>query len=164
MQAGGDAAMTALHDLFLHSARNMAVSATGDLTSPDPSLLFTIANGDVFFNIGSPAAADTQVKQSGFRVDTVSGEISMHSLLGKVELNAGIGQTKIGGVPGVGPFSAVLYETLQAFMDLFGFMIDTHIHIVPTIMSFTAPPLIPPYLASRSLLPASRSNFVKVGG
>jgi len=164
IQAGGDAAMTALNDLFLSAARNAAVTATGDVTSSDPSMLFTISNGDVFFNVGSPLAGDAQVSQSGFRVNTQTGRIALQSLLGKVELNAGPGMTKIGGAPRVGPFSAVMYELLEAFMALFGALIDTHTHFVPTIASQTGPPVIPPYLASQWALPLSRSNFVKLGG
>jgi hypothetical protein len=164
MQAGGDAALTAIHDVFIAAARNASFSATGDLVSPDPAMLFTVANGDVFFNIGSPLAGDAQVRQSGYRVDTVTGAIKLHSLLGKVEINALPGQVKIGGAPGVGPYSAVLYEMLEVFLDVFGTLIDSHTHTCPAAAAPTTPPLIPPYLSSSYGLMPAKSNTTKLGG
>jgi hypothetical protein len=165
LQAGGDAAMTAMHDLFLTAARNAAVTVTGSLVGSDPALLFTIANGDVFFNVGSFVSGDTQVRKSGFRVNTASGDITLDSVLGQIELNAGPGMTKIGGAAGVGPYSALLYEVFEGFMELFGNLIDTHTHTIPSLGGTpTGPPLIPPYLSSRYSLPPAKSQFVKLGG
>jgi hypothetical protein len=164
LEAGADASMVALNDLFMHSARNTAMSASGDITGSDPAMLFTIANGDVFFNIGSPLAFDAQVRQSGFRVDTVTGKVALTTKLGKVELNAGPNNTKIGGAPNVGPYSALLYEVFEGFMELFGNLIDTHVHTCPAAAAPTTTPLIPPYTGARYSLPPARSNFVKLGG
>lgn len=166
VRSGADVAMNALHDIFLNSSRNMLVSAGGQVIGSDPALLFTIANGDVKFNVGSPFAGDAQVRGSSFDVDTFTGSITLNSLVGKVDIGTPIpGGTKIGGFEGVGPFSGVLYELLQVFMGVFGALIDTHVHLIPVLgFTPTLPPLIPPWSSSAGIFPLSRSNFVKLGG
>lgn len=166
IQASNDLVLSAAHDLFLSSFRNTGILATGDVTSADPALLFTVANGDVAFKIGEVGAGDTQVRQSGFVVDTVTGNITVSSVLGKVSLNSTRpGGVKIGGAPGAGPFSAVLFETLSIFMGVFGTLIDSHVHFHPDLGIIpTFPPFLPPYALSKGALSAARSTFVKIGG
>jgi hypothetical protein len=165
VRSSNDIGLAAAHDLLLSSFRNTLVTATGDVTSADPALLFTVGNGDVAFKIGEPGV-DAQVRHSGFTVDTLTGDIAISSVLGKIELNSTVaGNVKLGGVSGVGPFSAVLFETLSIFMDIFGAMIDTHVHFHPGLGIIpTAPPFLPPYALSRGSLSAAKSTFVKIGG
>lgn len=166
ISAGNDMAVSALHDLLLTSIRNMEMRSTGDVTGSDPSLLFTVANGDVQFKIGDPRAGDAQVRRSGFHVDTVSGAISMNSVTGKIDIGTPVpGGTKIGGAPGVGPYSAVLFEALEMFLGIFGSMIDNHVHFHPSLgFTPTNPPFLPPYAWSKGSLRAAKSTFVKLGG
>ena len=166
IRSGNDVSVSAAHDMLMSAYRNMVTSASGDVTSGDPAMLFTVANGDVRFDVGNPAAGDAQVRQSGFVVDTLTGNITMSSVLGTVSLNSPRpGGVKIGGAPGAGPFSAVLYETLSLFMDIFGAMIDTHVHFHPDLgLIPTAPPFIPPYTMSKGVLASARSTYVKIGG
>jgi hypothetical protein len=167
MYAGNDLSIGALHDVILQTARNMTIGATGDVVGTDPAILFTAANGDVAFNIGDPRAGDTQVRQSGFKVDTVTGSITISAKAGKVSLNSPLpGGVKLGGPVGVSPFSAVLYETLRIFMEQFGALIDTHVHLFPALPIGvpTGPPVLPPWTMSRASLSASQSKFVKLGG
>ncbi len=165
LQSAQNVALTALHDLFLSAGRATTINALGSLTDNIDALKVNAANGSVVFDIGSPSIGDAQIKRSGFQVSTLTGDIHFKSLLGSFKVDTTRpGGVKLGG-PGPGIFSAVLYETFQSFMELFGLMIDTHVHPVPALGGIpTAPPLIPPWQTSRSLLPLSKSTFVKFGG
>ena len=164
VQSGADASVVAMNEMLLAAGKQLQFAATGSVVGTDPAMLFTVANGDVKFDIGRPVAGDAQIRRSGFDVNTLTGKISLGTTLGKVELNAGPGNTKIGGMGSYGPYNAVVYEMLQVFMNLFGNLIDTHTHAVPSIVAVTGPPLIPPYASSQGSLRLAKSNFVKLGG
>ena len=165
LRAAGNATMSALSDLLLHAAKNAKVSSSGSPASPDPSMLFEVSNGDFKIDIGNPLKGDAQVMASGLSVDTFTGDIAFKTMLGNFRATTTTpGSVQLGGpVPGL--FSAVVFELFQAFMEVFGTMIDTHVHPVPVLGGApTAPPIIPPWTSSRSLFSLSKSTFVKMGG
>jgi len=165
-RAAGDIAQATLRDYVVNARRNIDVQAGGTLPNTGtPAFKITVSNGDMKFDIGNPLAGDTQVARSGFEVQTGLGDINMRSLLGNISLNSTLpGGVKAGG-PGPGLFSAVLYEQLQAFFNLFGILLDTHVHPQPILGgALTLPPVVQPWAASSGLFPLARSTFVKLGG
>lgn len=165
MRAASDASMTAMNDLIFGAARNVEMAATGSVTGSSPAMNFDVSNGDMKIDIGNPLNGDAQTRSSGLDIDTFNGDIDFRSAFGNVKINTTLpGSVKLGG-PGPGVFSAMLYETFEAFMSIFGVMLDTHVHPIPQFGGApTLPPLIPPYLTTKGALSLCKSNFVKLGG
>lgn len=165
-RAAGDIAQSTLRDMVLNARRDVRMNAGGDPLSPlAPAFQVTVSNGDMKFSIGNPLAGDTQIARSGFEVETFLGDANITSLFGKIALNSTLpGGVKAGG-PGPGLFNAVLFETLKGFMEVFGVLIDTHVHAQPALGGVpTLPPTVLPWTTSRALLSLAKSNFVKLGG
>lgn len=158
-------AINAMQDIIANAAKNIHMSSAGSVTDTDPSLNMNVSNGDMHIDIGNPVKGDAQVMMSGLDVNTFTGDMSFNSSLGSFEVNTNVpNSVKLGG-PGPGVFSAILYEMFSAFMELFGTLIDTHVHPVPALAGVpTAPPIVPPWNSSRALFNASKSSFVSFGG
>jgi len=166
-RAGGDAAMSAGHDVLVNAARNARFSTGGQVVGSDPSMLFTVANGDVSFDVGNPAAGDTQVRQSGFNVDLYTGSFSVSTIAGEIDFVSPIpGSVKLGGISGAnGAFSVMIYEFFDIFMEIFGFLLDTHTHLQPALGGVpTTPPTVPIWQSSRAFFELSKSKYIKTGG
>jgi hypothetical protein len=164
VRATGDAGLSAVHDVSVNSGRNMRFSAGGDTAGSAPALQYTVANGDVAFDIGNPLAGDTQARGSGYTVDTRTGKIRMESALGAIELSAPAGFVKVGGNAANARFHAVLFETLNSFFKQFGGLVDNHTHVCPAASAPTGTPLPKPWLGSKALLKKAKSKKVKLGG
>jgi hypothetical protein len=165
-RAAGDIAQSTLRDYVVNSRRNVDMRAFGDpvggLTTPAFSV--TVANGNVEFDVGNPISGSI-LPTSKFKVNTLAGDIDFTALAAYINLNSSLpGGVKAGG-PGPGLFNAVLFETLKAFFEVFGTLLDTHIHGQPALGGIpTTPPLVPPWTSSKALLELAKSNFVKIGG
>lgn len=161
----GDTAISSMHDMSLFSARFLDVKVGGQAVGTGDAMKVAVANGDLHFDVGNPSSGDTQVRRSGFRVNTLLGDISMTTLAGSVRINTSVpGNVKVGG-PGPGIYSAVLFEQLRVWAMTFGVLIDTHFHPQPALGgSPTGPPVVAPWIMTQGLFELARSNFVRFGG
>lgn len=164
VQSGGDVGLGAMHDMNQIAGRRMSTVVGGQSTGTNPALKYTVSNGNVTFDIGNPLAGDTQVRKSGFEVDTRTGNIRMESAAGVIEMNAPQRYVKIGGRAGVSPYHAVLYEELGRFFRHFGRLIDNHTHTCPAAAAPTSRPITPPWMLSRVNFTRVKSKKVKLGG
>lgn len=165
LYAAHNAALSAMHDFLVHAGRHFQVSATGDPSNTEPALAFDVTNGDVAFNVGDPTNGDTQSLNSGFKVDTATGDMAFKSLLGNFTVTTPSPNSVNLGGPVPDLFGTLVFEMYQAFMEVFGAMLDSHVHPVPALFGApTAPPLVPIWSSSKHLFVASKSKYVKVGG
>lgn len=163
--AAQNTAFNALQDVILNAARNMSLSASGDMSGNAPALSMDVSNGDFVIDIGNPVKGDAQTSMSGFDVNTFTGNISFNSTLGSFNVNTRVPNSVNLGGPVPSALSAMIYEMFASFMELFGTLIDTHVHPLPQFNGApTGPPLAPPWTGSRAMLPLAKSIYVSFGG
>lgn len=169
-----------LANMSLLAGNGMDITVSGGVPLLGPlaqSMSVVATNGSVVFDIGSPLAGDLQLAQSGFRVNTVSGNIRFFSSLGGFTVDTLLpGSVKLGGPP-IGPhpapgwpglYGAVLFEKLVLFMEALGLALDSHTHpVIAPSPGVTGPPVpliwnLPPFLL-RGLLANTASKFVRFG-
>lgn len=153
-------------DVSVSAGRNIRMAATGGLGgAAGPAVEINAANGDFQINVGRVRDGDTQVGRSGFKVNTLTGNIEMSSRLGNIKLDTTLpNSVKLGG-PGPGIFSAVLHEFFAQIIRVMNLLFDTHVHPIPSMGGVpTGPPLIPMTPLVAPFLPLSKSLFVNYGG
>lgn len=163
--AAKDAAFNAMQNVIMTAAGNMRMSATGDVSGNDPALSMDVSNGDFFLDIGNPVKGDAQTNTSGFSVNTFTGDIDFESITGGFNVATYVPNSVNLGGPTPGAFSAMIYEMFSTFMELFGALIDSHTHAIPSMNGApTSPPVVPPWTSSKGLFSLSKSNYVSFGG
>lgn len=163
---------------IISASSGLNMQLRGTTTVPLPyvtnALKVAAANGSVRFDIGNPVALDAGIARSAFEVMAWQGPVRLTSLVEGIALDTLVpGLCKIGGPPlGLtgpvlpGPVGAVTWEGLLAFFEVFGNMLDTHIHAItsPVPGSPTLPPAVPIWNVARGSLALARSIFVTLGG
>jgi hypothetical protein len=148
-------------DVNINATRTLSISAGGD-TTPKPSsraIKVTAINGSVEISIGDPGSGDKQTAKSGFILKTFTGNIELNSKLGKIILNSPRPDSIVLGGK-TATFHAVLFEQLKAFFEVFGNLIDTHVHA--TAVGPSSPPAVPPFQTSRAQLELAKSHAVVI--
>ena len=183
-RVGGDRRDTVMRDWTLAAMRNMKVNVSGDVALSNPTtnaLDFTVTNGSVLFDVGSPIAGDSFKALSGFKVLThglgnvelLATELGMLMMdaslpLGSVYVGANLSSQKT-APKGAGFEPAVLGWKFIALMTAVVSTFDTHVHMLPpplAALAFGAPTLVPLVLMSATVapnIPFSVSKKVMVG-
>jgi hypothetical protein len=163
LQSGNDIDQMSNRDISVGAGRNMDVSVSGDTTATPGTnaLTYTVTNGTVYFDIGDPAAGDSQSAMSGWGVTTLLGDMTFSTTGGNFIVNTTIpNSVQLGGDSPL--FHSMLFEMFQTFISTLGALIDSHTHLTPAGPS--GPPIVPPYASSESLVPDIQSDFVTHGG
>lgn len=163
LQSGNDIDQMSNRDISIGAGRNMDVSVSGDMTATPGTnaLTYTVTNGTVYFDIGDPAAGDSQSAMSGWGVTTLLGDMTFSTTGGNFIVNTTIpNSVQLGGNAPL--FHSMLYEMFQTFISTMGALIDSHTHLTPAGPS--GPPIVPPYATSESLVPDIQSEYVTHGG
>lgn len=162
VEAGNDLLAAGRRDTVVASGRNMTLNATGSLASTAPSFQINASNGSAEFNVGFPLYGPAPTGDLTLR--NYQADVNITAVAQKVKINSPLpGGVKVGG-PGAGLYSAVLYETLKAFMEAFGEALDLHFHVSPFLGLPTGPPVVPPWKLTKALFPLAKSHMVDLGG
>lgn len=155
-----DISMSAVGSVQVAGASGVSIAARADGVSPSFSV--TTSNGDVNFDVGSPANGQVSPLGSSFNVNSTFGDILLNTTLGQISLNSSrpLGCKLGGGGPGI--YGAVLYEQLAVLLQAIAVYLDTHTH--NALGTPTSPPLLPSSTIITPALPLLRSNFVTLGG
>lgn len=166
---GANYALTSQRDIALTASRKMRLSAGGTQQAKpgDVAAQWNVTNGSLYFEVGNPAALDTQAAKSGFKVASMGGgDIVFNALrppskiiLGSLAPDSVI----LGGDPvtGTAAFHAVKWETLLPVLQALATAIDTHTHIALGTPTTTGTPPATPVISS--LLQACKSLNVMLG-
>jgi hypothetical protein len=161
----GDIQLQSSGVMGLTSTSGVRFKARGGLLPVPTNKAFEVVavDGGVSFRIGSLSDGDRGAANSGFDLSTLTGDITFASKSGKFLINTALpGSVKLGGLGSVGIYGVMLYEAFEAWMQLFGTLLDTHTHNAAGVP--TTPPLVPIWASSSATLRTIRSNYVSTGG